>query len=90
MDRIKKDEVRKIVAELIESSLRAIKLTVPSDKTKKSLIKLSKKLSIVLHDEMKKQSKEKKKALKKIDENKLVKTIKKLKKTDQKEKKGGR
>lgn len=79
MDKLSKKEIRTVVAELIESSLRAVKLSTPSDKTKESLIKLSKKLSSVLHDEIKKQAKENKKALKKIDENKLVKTIKKLK-----------
>ena len=79
MDKTSKKEIRKMVAELIEGSLRAVKLSVPSDKTKESLIKLSKKLSSVLHDEIKKQEKLKKKALREIDEAKLVKTIKKLK-----------
>lgn len=80
MDKISKKDIRKVVAELIEGSLRTVKLSVPSEKTKKSLIKLSKKLSSVLHDEIKKQEKENKRALKKIDEDKLVRTIKKLKK----------
>jgi len=86
MEKLKKDEIRKIVAELIEGSLRAVKLSTPSNKTKESLIKLSKKLAGVLHDEVKKQAKEKKKALKKVDEEKLVRTIKKLKKEDKKQK----
>ena len=86
MDKLKKDEIRKIVAELIEGSLRAVKLSTPSNKTKESLIKLSKKLAGVLRDEVKKQAKEKKKALKKVDEEKLVRTIKKLKKEDKKQK----
>ena len=87
MDKLKKDEIRKIVAEIIEGSLRAVKLsTTPSNKTKESLIKLSKKLASVLHDEVRKQAKDKKKALKKVDEEKLVRTIKKLKKEEKKQK----
>lgn len=86
MDKIKKGEIRKIVAEIIEGSLRAVKMSTPSNKTKESLVKLSKKLSAVLHDEIKKQAKDRKKALKKVDEEKLVRTIKKLKREDKKQK----
>jgi len=86
MAKLKKDEIRKIVAEIIEGSLRAVKLSTPSNKTKESLIRLSKKLTAVLHHEIKKQAKEKKKALKKVDEKKLVRTIKTLKKEDKKQK----
>jgi len=80
MDKISKKEIRKVVADLIESSLHTIKLSNPSDKTKESIIKLSRKFASVLHDEIKKQVKQKKKDLKKINENPIVKTIKTIKK----------
>lgn len=86
MDKLKKADIRKVVAEIIEGSLRAVKLSTPSNKTREALIKFSKKLSVILHDEIKKQAKDEKKALKKIDEAKLVRTIKKLKKEDKKQK----
>jgi len=86
MAKLKKNEVRKIVAEIIEGSLRTAKVSTPSNKTKEALIKISKKLTAVLHAEIKKQTKDKKKALKKVDEDKLVRAIKKLKKEDKKQK----
>jgi hypothetical protein len=82
MEKISKKEVRAIVANLIETSLLKVKLPEPSEKAKKSLVKLSKKISELLHDEIKKQAKKDKKALKAVDEAKLLK-----KKKDKKVKK---
>ena len=83
MEKISKKEIRKVVTDLIEKSIGAIKLSDPSDKTKKSLIKLSRRFSTLLHDELKKQARLKTKALKKINENKLVKKLVKKNNTRQ-------
>ena len=72
MKKFSKKEIRKVVANLIESALSEVNLRVPSDKTKKALVKLSRKLSTLLDDEIKKQKKLQKKALKKINENYLI------------------
>ena len=80
MEKISKKEIRKFLADLIENTLIKVKLSVPSDKTKKQLVKLSHKLSNVIHDEIKKQAKQSTKALKAVNEDKFLKTRIKVKK----------
>jgi hypothetical protein len=74
---ISKAEVRKIVTDLIEASLRTIKVVAPTEKTKKSLVKLSRKFASILHDEIKKQEKMRKKALRAVKEKEVSKVEKK-------------
>ena len=80
MEKISKKEIRNVIADLIQNALIKVKLAEPSDRTKKYLVKLSHKLSSVVHDEIKKQAKQKTKALKAVDEDKLLKTNVKVKK----------
>ena len=79
MAKISKKEINQTVTEAVGSALEKLKISSPSNKTKKVLGKVSKKVSSQLKKEVKKQNKKIAKAVKKtkkIASSKKVKTPK--------------